>query len=74
VGRKLGRTLYLDERCVGMLDDARLARALVEGLTLLDDLDESSLDVDGPGDRWLSRLAVWRLRVRAVRLEALRRR
>lgn len=68
VGKTLGRTLYLDEQCVGMLDDPRLARAVVEGLALLegDDL--------GDDDLWRARLTVWRLRVRALRLEALRRR
>lgn len=68
VGKTLGRTLYLDDRCIGMLDDARLARVLVEGLALLDELG----DGDG-GDLWRARLTVWRLRLRALRLEALRR-
>jgi hypothetical protein len=72
VGRKLGRTLYLDDRCVGMLDDPELARAVVDGLMLLDELDELG-EGDG-GERWRVRLVVWRLRVRALRLEALRRR
>lgn len=66
MGRKLGRTVYLDERLVGLLDDERLATVVVEGLALLDELGEG----DG-GDRWRSRLAVWRLRLRALRLEGL---
>lgn len=70
VGRNLGRTLYLDDECVGMLDDARLARALVEGLALLDELAERELAPDG----WRTRLIEWRLRMRALRLQALRRR
>lgn len=69
MGKQLGRTLYLDDQCIGMLDDPRIARALVEALVLLDELG----DGDG-GDRWRARLIVWRLRVRALRLEALRRR
>jgi hypothetical protein len=69
VGRKLGRTLYLDERCVGMLDDPELARAVVDGLVLLEELGEG----DG-GDLWRVRLVVWRLRLRALRLDALRQR
>src|SRR4051812_44728392 len=69
VGKSLGRTLYLDEQCVGMLDDARLARAVVDGLALLEELDDGA-----DGDRCRARLTVWRLRVRALRLEALRRR
>ena len=31
-GRKLGRTLYLDEVCVGMVDTPELARAIVEAM------------------------------------------
>lgn len=68
VGKQLGRTLFLDERCVGMLDDPRLARAIVEGLALLDEL--------GDGDRgegWRARFTVWRLGLRALRLDAFRR-
>lgn len=70
VGRNLGRTLYLDDECVGMLDDARLARVLVEGLSLLEELAEREVSPDG----WRTRLIAWRLRVRALRLEAVRRR
>jgi hypothetical protein len=35
VGRKLGRTLYLDGVCIGMLDDARVAALVVEALEML---------------------------------------
>jgi hypothetical protein len=66
VGRKLGRTLYLDELCIGMLDDPELARAVADGLALLEEL--------GEGDLWQVRLVVWRLRLRALRLAALKQR
>lgn len=68
VGRKLGRAVYLDERCIGLLDDAELARAVVEGLALLDELADAAAP---PG--WRARLIAWRVRVRRLRLAALRR-
>lgn len=67
VGRKLGRTIYLDDRIAGMLDDERLAGAVVEGLALLETLGEG----DG-GDGWRRRLAVWRLRLEALRRDRSR--
>lgn len=32
VGRKLGRTLYIDDQCVGMVDTPELAAAIVGSL------------------------------------------
>ena len=32
VGRKLGRTLYLDDECVGMVDSPELAEEIVEAM------------------------------------------
>ncbi len=65
VGRTLGRTLYLDGVCIGMLDDPRLAALVVEGLALL-------LDDESDADRSHAKVTVWRLRLRALRVEMLR--
>lgn len=36
VGRKLGRTLYLDDVCVGMVDTPELAERIVRAMYSLD--------------------------------------
>jgi hypothetical protein len=59
VGRKLGRTLYLDEVCVGMLDDQQIAAVVVEGLGLL--------GAGAGGVEWHERVAAWRQRLEALR-------
>ena len=37
VGTKLGRTLYRDDRCVGMVDTPELAAEIVSALTRADE-------------------------------------
>jgi hypothetical protein len=36
VGRKLGRTLYVNDVCVGMVDSAELATEIVAAMNALD--------------------------------------
>ena len=39
VGRKLGRTLYRDDECIGMVDTRALAAQIVDAMNRLDALD-----------------------------------
>jgi hypothetical protein len=38
VGRSLGRTLYLDDKVIGMVDTPELAARIVEAMNAVDDI------------------------------------
>lgn len=38
VGKKLGRTLYLDDACVGMVDTPELAKRIVDSMNSFDEM------------------------------------
>jgi hypothetical protein len=46
VGRKLGRTLYKDDICVGMVDTPELARAIVLAMNAKEVIKAACLVVD----------------------------
>lgn len=51
VGRKLGRTLYVDDVCVGMVDTRALAESIVDAMGLDRQFVDAVSRVDGPALR-----------------------
>lgn len=67
VGRKLGRTLYVDDQCVGMVDDESIAADIVNAMNLVAALESAQqilneeglkLDAERAADRALLRRLV----------------